>query len=55
MRLIRYVVLAIVVAFSLLARGTPYADADGGHYAMMPTGADVVDSDPGDPGLPPDQ
>lgn len=52
MRLVRSVVLALIVAVSLLAHGASYADAGG--YALTPIDPALAQSDPGDPGFPPD-
>ena len=57
MRMIRAIVLAIIVSLSLLGGTTTVANAtpDPSGSAAFGDGDGSAQSDPGDPGLPPDQ
>jgi hypothetical protein len=53
MRIIRSVLSGLVIALVLAGQAVSYADAET-RGAALASGALVVESDPGDPGLPPD-
>lgn len=54
MRIVRSAGLALIITLGLIAHEATYADADSDATVLLPDGATIAATDPGDPGLPPD-